>query len=39
VSDAAHLLLDQAFILEGEQVANPSDFGKRLSAMMAKIFV
>lgn len=38
VSDAAHLLLDQAFILEGEQVVDPADFAKRLGDMMAKAF-
>jgi molecular chaperone HtpG len=38
VSDAAHLLLDQAFIVEGEQVADPQAFAKRLSGVMAKLF-
>jgi molecular chaperone HtpG len=38
VSDAAHLLLDQAFILEGEQVVDPTDFAKRLGDVMAKAF-
>jgi molecular chaperone HtpG len=38
VSDAAHLLLDQAFILEGEQVVDPADFAKRLGEVMAKAF-
>jgi molecular chaperone HtpG len=38
VSDAAHLLLDQAFILEGEQVVDPSDFAKRLGEVMARAF-
>jgi molecular chaperone HtpG len=38
VDDAAHLLLDQAFILEGEQVVDPSDFAKRLGGVMAKAF-
>jgi molecular chaperone HtpG len=38
VDDAAHLLLDQAFILEGEQVSDPQAFAKRMSAMMAKLF-
>jgi molecular chaperone HtpG len=38
VADAAHLLLDQAFILEGEQVVDPADFAKRLGEVMAKAF-
>jgi molecular chaperone HtpG len=38
VSDAAHLLLDQAFILEGEQVVDPADFARRLGEVMAKAF-
>ena len=38
VEDAAHLLLDQATLLEGEVVADPSAFAKRLDAMMAKVF-
>ena len=38
VDDAAHLLLDQAFMLEGEVVAEPADFAKRLGAVMAKAF-
>ena len=38
VSDAAFLLLDQAFILEGEQVADPAGFAKRLGEVMAKAF-
>ena len=38
VEDAAHLLLDQATLLEGEVVADPSAFAKRLDAMMAKAF-
>lgn len=36
--DAAHLLLDQAFILEGEAVADPASFGRRLSALMAQLY-
>jgi molecular chaperone HtpG len=39
VEDAAHLLLDQATMLEGEVVADPSAFAKRLDAMMAKAFI
>jgi molecular chaperone HtpG len=38
VNDAAHLLLDQAFILEGEQVVDPADFAKRMGDVMAKAF-
>ena len=38
VDDAAHLLLDQATLLEGEVVADPTAFAKRLDAMMAKAF-
>ena len=39
VADAAALLLDQAFILEGEQVPDPASFAKRLSEVLAKAFV
>jgi molecular chaperone HtpG len=39
VDDAAHLLLDQAFVMEGEIVAEPADFAKRLANVMAKAFV
>ncbi len=39
VDDAAHLLLDQAFVIEGENVTDPAAFAKRLDAMMAKAFV
>ncbi len=38
VDDAAHLLLDQAFVLEGEVVSDPTAFATRLDAMMAKAF-
>jgi molecular chaperone HtpG len=38
LNDAAHLLLDQAFMLEGEIVAEPADFAKRLGAVMQKAF-
>ncbi len=38
VEDAAHLLLDQAFVLEGEVVTDPQAFAQRLDAMMAKAF-
>ncbi len=36
VDDAAHLLLDQARILEGEPVPDAKAFTRRLSAVMAK---
>lgn len=36
LGDAALLLLDQAFILEGEQVPDPAGFARRLSALMAR---
>ena len=38
IEDAAFLLLDQAFMLEGEIVADPAAFAKRLDAMMQKAF-
>ena len=38
VDDAAHLLLDQAFMLEGEVVAEPNDFAKRLAKVMITAF-
>ncbi len=38
VDDAAHLLLDQAFMLEGEIVAEPAEFAKRLGAVMLTAF-
>jgi len=34
LEDAAHLLLDQARILEGEPVADPADFARRMSKVM-----
>lgn len=36
VDDAAQLLLDQAFIIEGEQVPDPANFARRLADVMAK---
>ncbi len=38
VEAAAHLLLDQARILEGETLPDPGGFAKRLSQVMAKGF-
>jgi molecular chaperone HtpG len=37
MTDAALLLLDQAFILEGEPVADPQGFARRLSALMGRL--
>ncbi|TLP46992.1 molecular chaperone HtpG [Cohaesibacter sp. CAU 1516] len=34
LADGAHLLLDQALILDGEHPANPADFAQRLSKVM-----
>ncbi|MCA0432011.1 MAG: molecular chaperone HtpG [Proteobacteria bacterium] len=36
VSDAAFLLLDQAMILEGEQVSDPAAFARRLADVMQR---
>jgi len=36
LGDAAHLLLDQARLMEGEPLPDPADFAKRLSAMIEK---
>ncbi len=36
LNDAAHLLLDQARILEGETVPDPTAFARRLSAFLEK---
>lgn len=36
LKDAAHLLLDQARIVEGEDPSNPSEFVRRLGVVMAK---
>ena len=32
------LLLDQAYVLEGEPVGDPTSFGKRMTEMMQKAF-
>jgi molecular chaperone HtpG len=37
-ADAAHLLLDQARIVEGEEVKNPAAFARRLTVLMGKGF-
>ncbi len=36
MADAAHLLLDQARIIQGEPVPDPSDFARRLAYFMEK---
>jgi molecular chaperone HtpG len=38
LKDAAHLLLDQARILEGEAPADPSEFARRLGSVMTRAF-
>ncbi|MBI3496226.1 MAG: hypothetical protein HY058_02855, partial [Proteobacteria bacterium] len=36
LADAAHLLLDQARLLEGEPLPDPAAFARRLTAVMAR---
>jgi molecular chaperone HtpG len=36
VADAAHLLLDQARIVEGESLSDPGEFSRRLARMMER---
>ncbi len=38
VEDASYLLFDQAMVMEGEAVADPTGFAKRLAQVMAKAF-
>jgi len=38
VADAAQLLLDQAFILEGEPVADPAAFARRMADVMTRVY-
>ena len=38
LKDAAHLLLDQARIVEGETPTDPSEFARRLGTVMARAF-
>ena len=38
VADAAHLLLDQAQVLEGEPVADPAGFARRMAEVMRRAF-
>lgn len=39
LKDAAHLLLDQARIVEGESLTNPAEFARRLGTIMTRAFV
>jgi len=39
LKDAAHLLLDQARIVEGEAPLDASAFARRLAAVMSKAFI
>jgi molecular chaperone HtpG len=39
VEDAAQLLLDQAFIIEGEPVPDPAGFAKRMADVMHQVFM
>lgn len=39
VDDAAQMLLDQAYILEGEHVPDPASFARRMAAVMTKALV
>jgi molecular chaperone HtpG len=36
LEDAAHLLLDQARILEGETLPDPASFSRRLAGLLTK---
>jgi molecular chaperone HtpG len=38
VADASQLLLDQALIVEGEQLPDPAAFARRMGDVMAKVF-
>ncbi len=38
LKDAAHLLVDQARIVDGETPADPSEFARRLGSVMARAF-
>ncbi|NJM30964.1 MAG: molecular chaperone HtpG [Rhizobiales bacterium] len=37
INDAAELLLDQAFVLEGEPLADPAAFAKRMTQLMTRV--
>ena len=39
LEDAAHLLMDQALILEGEPVPDPPAFTRRLSGLVSRALV
>ena len=38
ITDASELLLDQAYVLEGETVGDPQAFASRLTSVMARMF-
>ena len=38
LADAAYLLLDQAHVMEGELVADPAAFARRMASVMAKAY-
>ncbi|MGQ0484609.1 MAG: molecular chaperone HtpG [Hyphomicrobiales bacterium] len=38
IEEAAQLLLDQAFVLEGEPVVDPAGFARRMTDVMTKLF-
>jgi molecular chaperone HtpG len=38
INDAAQLLLDQAYVLEGEPLADPAGFARRMTHVMTKLF-
>jgi molecular chaperone HtpG len=38
IADAAQLLLDQAYVLEGEPLADPAGFARRMTHVMTKLF-
>jgi molecular chaperone HtpG len=38
IADAAQLLLDQAYVLEGEPLADPAGFARRMTYVMTKLF-
>lgn len=38
IADAAELLLDQAYVLEGEPLADPAGFARRMAGVLTKAF-
>ena len=38
IADAAELLLDQAYVLEGEPLADPAGFARRMASVLTKAF-